>query len=240
MAKKNSIATTANKKMAKKNSVANPDNKKNLRQRIFSGILLGLLAVALIFLPRWWQLLALLVVVFVSHREWQKLAQRTAHPFTWFIIGFVYILASAIAAIFLLNLHTLWFLQTVVIVIGADTGAYIFGKIWGRHKIAPSISPGKSWEGLVGGLLFANLIMVASAFTFHTALQEKIWGSLCLASLITVFALLGDLFESYFKRRAGAKDSGKIIPGHGGILDRIDGHLMALLLVAILIWLHIF
>ena len=109
-----------------------------------------------------------------------------------------------------------------------DTGAYCIGSLLGRHKLFPRISPGKSWEGSIGGaivvLLIALVFSQLSIFNFHySALQ---W--LGLGLTIVIFGTWGDLVESLFKRTIGIKDSGNILPGHGGMLDRFDSSLMAL------------
>ena len=104
---------------------------------------------------------------------------------------------------------------------GADSGAYFIGKKWGKHKLLPNVSPGKTWEGLLGALLTAGVISVLGFF--DEVIPFSHWPLPLLLALITVlFSILGDLFESMLKRRAGLKDSGRLLPGHGGILDRID------------------
>ena len=102
----------------------------------------------------------------------------------------------------------------------ADTAAYFAGTRWGRHKLAPAISPGKTWEGAAGGL--AGVLVYASAIM--AAMVEGIaWAPfLGAAALLAVLSIVGDLFESAAKRQAGVKDSGALLPGHGGVLDRID------------------
>ena len=107
-----------------------------------------------------------------------------------------------------------------LILMGADIGAYYVGRAFGKHKLAAKISPGKTWEGLIGGLVTAFVLAVVSHFWFFRELPLK-W-ALPLAALMTVLGVLGDLTESALKRGAGAKDAAKILPGHGGILDRLD------------------
>lgn len=104
-----------------------------------------------------------------------------------------------------------------------DTGAYLVGSRWGRHKLVPHISPRKSWEGAIGGLILAVIVM-AYARNFLPVDLPSGW---LVGLLISVAAQLGDLVESAMKREAGVKDSGWILPGHGGILDRIDSLLLA-------------
>lgn len=108
----------------------------------------------------------------------------------------------------------------MLLVWSVDSGAYIFGKLFGKNKLAPKISPDKTWEGLIGGLITSGLI--AWLIGCYAPLQI-VTSTLVVCSVITVLAsVLGDLVESMFKREAGIKDSGSLIPGHGGILDRID------------------
>ena len=120
----------------------------------------------------------------------------------------------------------------------ADTGAYFFGRTFGSHKLAPSISPGKTWEGAVGG----GLTVIVYGFVFSSKLPAVLSDSfvLLLSALIllTVISIMGDLFESLLKRQAGLKDSSNVLPGHGGVLDRIDSLTSTLPLVA-LVWLTV-
>ncbi|CQQ64145.1 CDP-diglyceride synthase [Yersinia enterocolitica] len=118
------------------------------------------------------------------------------------------------------NIGAWWLLYVMLLVWGADSGAYMFGKLFGKHKLAPKVSPGKTWEGLIGGLLTSALI---SCLFGRYAPLDIIPEILLICSVATALAsVLGDLTESMFKREAGIKDSGHLIPGHGGILDRID------------------
>jgi phosphatidate cytidylyltransferase len=113
-----------------------------------------------------------------------------------------------------------WLLYVMLLVWGADSGAYVFGKMLGKHKLAPKVSPGKTWEGLIGGLVTSAVI---SWLFGRYAPLNVIPATLLVCSIIAALAsVLGDLTESMFKREAGIKDSGHLIPGHGGVLDRID------------------
>lgn len=107
-----------------------------------------------------------------------------------------------------------------LVLMGADTGAYYVGRAIGKRKLAPKISPGKTWEGVVGGVIAALALATAAHFWFFKELPLK-W-TLPLAAVMTVLGILGDLTESALKRGAGAKDAAKILPGHGGALDRLD------------------
>jgi phosphatidate cytidylyltransferase len=117
-----------------------------------------------------------------------------------------------------LSAHLLSFFFLVLM--GADTGAYYLGKTFGKHKLAPKISPGKTWEGAAGGLAVGLLLAAVSHFWFFRDLPLK-W-ALSLAALMTTLGMFGDLTESALKRGAGAKDAANILPGHGGLLDRLD------------------
>lgn len=116
-------------------------------------------------------------------------------------------------------------LYVFLLVWSADSGAYFVGRAWGKHKLAPSVSPAKSWEGAVGGLCTAAVI----AFVFLQVIPDNVFGNnlnstlfVVVSVLTVVLSIIGDLTESMFKRQAGIKDSSQLIPGHGGILDRID------------------
>lgn len=114
----------------------------------------------------------------------------------------------------------LWLLYVMILVWGADSGAYMFGKLFGKHKLAPKVSPGKTWQGFFGGLVTAAIISWAYGLWANLDVAPS---TLLTCSIVAALAsVLGDLTESMFKREAGIKDSGHLIPGHGGILDRID------------------
>lgn len=120
----------------------------------------------------------------------------------------------------------------------ADSAAYFSGRLWGRHKLAPRVSPGKTWEGVAGALV---AVAVFALFVAATAPNALLAGNsvpapalMIAACFIAVVSVIGDLFESHMKRLAGVKDSGQLIPGHGGVLDRIDSQTAALPLFLLL------
>lgn len=117
-----------------------------------------------------------------------------------------------------LSKHLLSFFFLVIM--GADAAAYYGGRAFGKHKLAPGISPGKTWEGAIAGMLASLLLAVGAHYWFFPELPTKF--ALILAALMNVVSVIGDLTESALKRSAGAKDTAHILPGHGGILDRID------------------
>lgn len=134
-------------------------------------------------------------------------------------------------------------LSLLLVVWCADIGAYFAGKTFGRHKLAPAISPGKTWEGAFGGWLLVLALAVAggaSGFFAPTVFSRLVadigWVRLVLVTtLLVVFSIVGDLFESLLKRQAGVKDSSGLLPGHGGVLDRIDALLPVLPLAMLLL-----
>lgn len=119
-------------------------------------------------------------------------------------------------------------LAFLILIWMSDTAAYVFGSLLGKHKLAPNISPGKTWEGFLCSCVFTvGLAIGLSYIPFFEQAGMPLWGWIVFALIIQVFGLLGDLTESLFKRKAGVKDSGNIIPGHGGVLDRVDSILFA-------------
>jgi phosphatidate cytidylyltransferase len=117
-----------------------------------------------------------------------------------------------------LSKHLLSFFFLVIM--GSDSAAYYGGRAFGKHKLAPSVSPGKTWEGAVAGMLASLLVAAGAHYWFFPELPTRF--ALALAAVMNVIGVIGDLTESALKRSAGAKDTAKILPGHGGVLDRID------------------
>jgi phosphatidate cytidylyltransferase len=121
-----------------------------------------------------------------------------------------------------------WLLAALLVVWAADTGAYFVGRKFGKHKLAPRVSPNKTIEGLIGGVVAGVSVGVIAAYYLAGAPLAQLPAVALVALIAVLFSVIGDLFESLLKRHAGVKDSGHLIPGHGGILDRIDGVLAAL------------
>jgi phosphatidate cytidylyltransferase len=107
-----------------------------------------------------------------------------------------------------------------LVIMGSDIGAYYVGRAFGKHKLAPSISPGKTWEGVAGAVMAGLSMATIAHFWFFRDLPLKL--ALPLGAVMTILGILGDLSESAMKRSVGAKDAAKILPGHGGLLDRLD------------------
>lgn len=128
-------------------------------------------------------------------------------------------------------------LYLFILIWGADSSAYFVGKKWGRTKLAPQISPGKSWQGVFGALVFTLFsgIIFAQINHLHAIASLAMIAFVCIT---TAFSIVGDLFESMLKRQVGMKDSGHLLPGHGGLLDRIDSLTAAAPIFALgMIWL---
>lgn len=192
---------------------------------LIGAVLLGLLPPAiLLFCP----LTALLLYIAALFRKTLNPIQDVAYslfgllyavlPFTFFIgLGFITTTYNAYIPLgFLILLWT------------NDTGAYLAGKSMGRRKLFERISPKKTWEGFFGGVLLA---VIAGGILSHYFGILPLWVWIVMALIIGIFGTLGDLVESMLKRNVGVKDSGNILPGHGGLLDRFDGLLMAAPLV---------
>jgi phosphatidate cytidylyltransferase len=134
------------------------------------------------------------------------------------VCGVLVLVPVFVALLDLYSLSPQFLLLSLLIVWAADMGAYFVGKQFGRVKLAPSISPGKTWEGVFGGLLM--VVILALLWAKYSDLKFAVLLPFCLA--VGALSIVGDLTVSMFKRTAGVKDSGKLFPGHGGILDRID------------------
>jgi phosphatidate cytidylyltransferase len=149
--------------------------------------------------------------------EWTRMVRRWG--IAWYVSGFFYALLPALALLWIrerggFNL-LMW---TFIVTWSTDIGAYFAGRNFGKRKLAPSISPNKTIEGLCGGIVAATLF--GGAWVLAAGLGKPL---LTFPPLLAIAAQMGDLFESWMKRRAGVKDSGNWLPGHGGVLDRLDG-----------------
>jgi phosphatidate cytidylyltransferase len=160
----------------------------------------------------------------VAHRlvrSYPSGADGWGNPLVLSVLGWVLLVPAWLGLVILHAQSAAWLMYLFVLVWGADTGAYFAGRKFGKTKLAPHVSPGKTWEGFFGGLVLT--LSVAVAVGFYRDLSGQRFMAFFGLSLLTVLAsVLGDLFESMVKRRAGIKDSGTIFPGHGGSLDRID------------------
>lgn len=151
------------------------------------------------------------------------------------LLGLVIIIPFALSMIALREINPILLVVFAMTVWIADTAAYFAGKRFGKRKLAPSISPGKTWEGVMGALVATTAFSFLLSYLTHQSYWFVLvfWG-------VMVLSIMGDLFESLIKRQAGVKDSGNLLPGHGGVLDRIDGLTSSLPLVMFLLTLPIY
>lgn len=202
----------------------------NFHIRIITGAALAVGVLGLFFLPSFFFVaVTLAVMARIVWTEWPRLIKRS-DPLFWLlpvypVLPFLLMIYMQVYGYDILNL------MMICIVAAHDAGAYFFGKYFGNHPLAPSISPNKTWEGFAGGF---GLSFIFSLIFFGGNSLALIIGSVIPLILSLNFAALaGDLFESTLKRRAGLKDAGQVLPGHGGLLDRVDG----LLFVAVVVFL---
>jgi cytidylyltransferase family len=160
------------------------------------------------------------VVSFLAHFKSENLTPALPFLYPMTPIFLIWMLYSQYGVGYLA-----WLILTVV---ACDSGAFFVGKFCGKHAFSET-SPNKTWEGVAGGIAVATVFGAG----FGWVLTDSFWHSLITAFLVAVFGVWGDLFESYLKRRAGVKDSGTLLPGHGGMLDRVDGYLFG---VAAMLW----
>ena len=270
--------------MAEPNSVAAPGGKfADLRTRLGSAVIVGLIALACVWFGGFWIALLATAAAAVMMAEWRMIVATGQGaplsigaifiiaagwtPFVgwaegpglalmglcgmiawglvqearrgagatglWSAIGTLYIALAALALVMLREVEPFGFLSiiwAVLVVIAADVGGYFAGRAIGGPKLWPSVSPKKTWSGLGGAVLLA----IVTGGIFSWATTGTYFPQVCAVSAVAaVLAQAGDLAESALKRHFGAKDSGTLLPGHGGVLDRLDGHMAAMLVAAV-------
>lgn len=212
-------------------------------QRCLFAVLVALLCAGLLLTPWlawpllglavvWWLVATLLVLSYPqSSHLWASRPVRL-------LIGLVVLLPAWQGLVILKQLPqgNGLILAVMVLVWAADIGAYFSGRAFGRRKLAPQVSPGKSWEGVFGGMLLCLLLTIALGY-YQQWPFGQLSGALLGTVVLVLVSVVGDLNESMFKRQAGVKDSSNLLPGHGGILDRIDSLTAAIPLFAVLLWL---
>ena len=196
---------------------------------LYIGVFSALILPVIFFAGSWAGLLNLAIssvaflfwLIFVP--VWLKFKFRMRNKWLLALIGLIVIAPVWFALIALDPISQLILLATVWI---ADIAAYLVGKRFGKHQLAPNISPGKTWEGFYGALAAVAIYACLLSWGLHMGGNFVI-----MLLIVAAFSVLGDLFESLIKRQAGVKDSGDLLPGHGGVLDRVDGGLAALPIV---------
>ena len=174
---------------------------------------------------------------------WFKIGRQFRYPLLLGVVGWVVLIPTGLALMDLRAYSPWWLLGVMGLVWMADISAYFSGRKFGKHKLAPTISPGKTWEGVVGAILGVTVYVVSIAYFSSALATEELsglaWPSWLLFSWFLVgLAVLGDLFESSIKRQSGVKDSGALLPGHGGLLDRVDALTSTLPMVAMVLLLQ--
>lgn len=197
----------------------NPPTPSGLAVRTASALVLAVPVLADVYFgPPWFTLLVVVVAALMGW-EWAGMCKR--HP-GWMVLGAIYIAVPTAAMIWLRSDDTPGMMTIIwlfLVVWGADTGAYLTGRAIGGPKLAPRISPKKTWAGFIGGILVASGISVSFYF-----LEGGSIAVLAITGLVVaIMSQIGDLMESMAKRHFNVKDSSNLIPGHGGVLDRVDG-----------------
>lgn len=212
---------------------------KGLQARVLSAGALAVGFVAVLMAGGILFTAVILLAALLMLREWDRLVE--GESLTWQVAGLAYVALPCVALIWLRNIGgaesdtgIMLTLAVMFMVWATDIGAYFTGRLVGGPKLAPSISPSKTWAGLGGGMLAAGLVGILTIL--FSPYPTSAGGGFLLGLVFAVLAQAGDLFESWLKRRAGVKDSGTLIPGHGGLLDRVDGLVPTLPLFALLVW----
>ncbi|MFC2034002.1 phosphatidate cytidylyltransferase [Chloroflexota bacterium] len=159
--------------------------------------------------------------------------EKVLNSWAWTMTGIFYVgwLFSYLVAMRGLENGRNWVFFALFVTFASDTMAFFIGKTWGKIPLAPQISPKKTWEGAIGGIIGAILISMFFLLPTPIGLNFNWWHAIILGLLVSIFGQIGDLAESLFKRNMGVKDSSKLIPGHGGVLDRMDSIVFAVVVV---------
>ena len=200
--------------------------KKELQKRIFSSLILIPIALFFIIKGSFLFNFFILICFLITSYEWHKMSQKKPY----YLLGLLFLVLSFYSAYVIrtdTNSSLEYFIVILLICISTDIGGYIFGKLFKGPKLT-KISPKKTYSGVIGGyllsIIFLNLFFNSSYYLYPQEMTSNIF---LLILLISTVSQLGDIIISYFKRLSKIKDTGKIIPGHGGILDRIDGMIFA-------------
>jgi phosphatidate cytidylyltransferase len=209
----------------------------DLAVRTLSALVMVLIAGGALWLGGLAWLGFVVVVALGTLYEWTRLFLAFTASFAgrlaWGLAGALYVGVAGLALVLLRREGWDQALFPVLLVVATDVGAYFTGRTLGGPKIAPAISPSKTWSGLAGGMIAAGAVATLPAALFAQAGQGLSLTLVAFGMAAAVFAQAGDFFESWMKRRAGVKDSGALIPGHGGLFDRLDGLIAVLFVYAV-------
>ena len=208
--------------------------EKELQKRILSSIVLIPTVLFFIIKGTYFFNFFILICLFVSIYEWHNISKKREYK----IPGIIFLILSFYSAYYFRNEFYgdyLYFIIIIFICVFTDIGGYIFGNFFKGPKLT-KLSPNKTYSGVIGGYLFSIIFMalffnyadnISEITNIETTAQELSLNNFILTIFISTVSQLGDIFVSYFKRKSKIKDTGKIIPGHGGLLDRIDGMIFA-------------
>lgn len=191
----------------------------NIKKRIISSIILIPIAINAIFYSKTTFFLLVVAITILMTMEWLDITKTARNKKKWRIIGFFYILIPIFCVIKIRMIEPYILLWMFVIIWATDIFAFFAGKYIGGPKLAPTISPNKTWSGLFGGMIASSLVGLISSILFPGSILFFVLTSF----LLSIIEQISDLMESKVKRIFKVKDSGNIIPGHGGIIDRLDG-----------------
>jgi phosphatidate cytidylyltransferase len=201
---------------------------KNSTQRFITATILATLFwIVFFYFPiRAFSLLLGIILGFILLFEWNQIFKRT-DAYHWLILPLYPVLPFIL--LIWMNEHAAYHILVYLLFITVftfDSGAYFFGSLLGRYKLWPRISPGKTLEGAIGGYASALIMILFTLYQEHLLQNVSLLPIACGTAIICAIALFGDFFESLLKRQAGLKDTGSILPGHGGFLDRFDAVMM--------------
>ncbi len=219
-------------KLAEK--VSKFDDPSNLKTRVISGAVMLLLGILAICFSKGLFFLLMIAITILMTSEWLELTKSApiSDKRKWHLIGFIYILLPIFAVLKLRENDYHILLWMFAVICATDIFAYFAGKNFGGPKLMPKVSPNKTWAGLVGGVVASMIIGFMSSSMF----AGSIFFFIFISAILSLIEQGSDLLESKFKRIFGVKDSGNIIPGHGGILDRFDGLMLVAPSVLFLVW----
>ncbi len=223
--------------MNDRSSSSNEKKSSDLKIRLISAAIMALVAGFALWVGSWLFTIFVILIAAAIIFEWYGLVENFGYSknvtYFWLALGVLYIGYAAFTLVFfrLKDVSYIPTLMMLLVVIVTDAGAYFAGRRFGKRKLAPKISPGKTWEGLLGGMIAAGILWCY----YNVMINNAEWYEALLSGMaMAILAQMGDLFESWMKRKAGKKDSSNILPGHGGLFDRADGILAVFFVLGII------